>query len=253
MFDEKTMQKLGYYVYFLKDSLDKTPFYIGKGINNRIFNHLSCALENETKSDKLDKIREIIGREKDNVVEHIIIRHGLTEKEAYLIEASMIDIFEYLNSGLTNIMSGHHSIEKGLMTTDEVIRYYNAEPLESIESDCIIININKNYKRGSDNKSIYDATKACWSINKNNLVDKEEHILKKYVLSEFHGLIVEVFEVHKWYEKERGFGKNAKRFGEKKSGMCFDGEVADEKIRKLYINKSIVKKRGEANVIKYKI
>jgi hypothetical protein len=253
MFDEKTIQKLGYYVYFLKDPLDKTPFYIGKGINNRVFNHLNCALENETKSDKLDKIREIIGRKKDNVVEHIIVRHGLTEEEAYLIEASMIDVFEYLNSGLTNIMSGHHSIDKGLMTSHEIIRHYNAELLESIGSDCIIININKNYKRGIDDKSIYNATKACWSINKNRLIDKEGNILIKYVLSEFHGLIVEVFEVHKWYEAERGFGKNAKKFGERKMGMCFDGAIALEEIRKLYINKSITKKKGEANIIKYKI
>jgi hypothetical protein len=253
MFDEKTMQELKYYVYFLKDPLEKIPFYVGKGKNNRVFDHLNCAIENNQESEKLDKIREIISRKNNNVVEYIIIRHGLTEKEAYLIEASLIDYFEYFNTGLTNIQGGHHSIEKGLMTVDEIIRYYNAEPLNEMGMDCIIININRNYKRGIDNKSIYNATKACWSINKNRLIDKNGNTLIKYVLSEYHGLIVEVFEVNKWYESERGFGPNAKNYGKTKMGMCFEGKVAPEEIRGKYINKSIMKKRGEANIIKYKI
>jgi len=253
MFDEKTIQKLGFYVYLLKDPLENIPFYVGKGKSNRIFNHLNCAIENETKSDKLDKIRKIIGRKKNNIIEHVIIRHGLTEKESYLLEASIIDFIEYFQHNLTNIQGGHNSIEKGLMTTDEIIRYYNAKPLKSIENDCIIININKNYKRGIDPLGIYKATKACWSINKNRLINKNGDIKIKYVLSEYHGLIVEVFLVEEWYEGERGYGKNAKNYGKTKKGMCFEGIVAPDNIRNLYINKSIIKKRGEANVIKFKI
>jgi hypothetical protein len=252
-FDEKTIQELKCYVYFLKDPLEKTPFYVGKGTNNRVFEHLDCVIKDEGKSDKLDKIREIIQRENDNVVEHIIIRHGLTEKEAYLVEASMIDFLEYLNTGLTNIQGGHHSIEKGLMTSDEIIRYYNAEPLKTMGDDCIIININRSYKRGIDDKAIYNATKASWTIKKDRLVDKEGNNIINYVLSEYHGLIVEVFKVSKWYEEERGFGSKAKSYGKTKKCMSFEGEVAPENIRKQYINKSITKKKGEANIIKYKI
>jgi hypothetical protein len=253
MFDEKTKQKLGYYVYFLKDPLDKLPFYVGKGKNNRVFDHLNCAIENETQSDKLEKIREIISRNKNNIIEHIIIRHGLTENEAYLIEASIIDFLEYFSFGLKNIQGGHNSIEKGLMTSEEIIRHYNAVQLESMNDDCIIININKNYKRGIDSNGIYNATRACWSINKHKLIDKRGNNLIKYVLSEYHGYIVEVFEVEKWYEEERGYGINSKHYGKIKKGMCFDGKVAPENIRNLYINKTIQKKQGEANVIKYRV
>ena len=253
MFDEKTVQKLGFYVYLLKDPLDKSPFYVGKGQKNRIFDHINCVIENETKSDKIEKIRRITGRKKNNKVEFLIIRHGLTEKESYLIEASIIDFLEYYDHGLTNIQGGHNSIEKGLMIMDEIIRYYNAQPLKSMKNDCIIININKNYKRGIDPLGIYNATRACWSIIKNRLINKNGDLLIKYVLSEYNSLIVEVFEVKKWYEKERGFGKNAKNYGKRKIGMCFEGKVAPEYIRKLYINKSIIKKKGEANVIKFKL
>jgi hypothetical protein len=253
MFDEKTKQKLGYYVYSLKDPLDKLPFYIGKGKNNRIFDHLNCAIENETQSDNLQKIRKVIGRKKNNKIEHIIIRHGLTEKEAYLIEASMIDFLKYFNSELKNIQGGYNSIEKGLMTSEEIIRHYNAKQLKSIKADCIIININKNYKRGMDSNGIYIATKACWTIKKNRLIDKKGNNLIKYVLSEYHGYIVEVFEVEKWYQGERGYGIKAKNYGKIKKGMCFDGRVAPENIRNLYINKTVPKKQGQANVIKYQI
>jgi hypothetical protein len=158
---------------FSKRSIGKIPFYIGKGINNRVFAHLNCAIENEGKSKKLDKIREIIHRKDNNIVEHMIVRHGLTEKEAYLVEASMIDFLEYLNTGLANIQGGRHSIEEGLMASDEIIRHYNAKPLKTMGNDCIIININRNYKRGVGDKDIYNATKASWSINKNRLVDKK--------------------------------------------------------------------------------
>ena len=110
MFDEKTKQNLKYYVYFLIDPTTGQPFYVGKGKDNRVFNHIKCALEFETISDKYEKIREI--QNKNKTVEHIIVRHGLTEKEAFEIEATLIDTFDFLTSGLTNIAGGQKSIEK---------------------------------------------------------------------------------------------------------------------------------------------
>ena len=60
MFDEKSRQELKYYVYMLLDPTDNKPFYVGKGIDNRVFNHLACALTDiDTSNAKYDKIREI--------------------------------------------------------------------------------------------------------------------------------------------------------------------------------------------------
>ena len=167
MFDEKTKQNLKYYVYLLIDPTTNQPFYVGKGKDERVFNHLKCALEFETVSDKYDKIREINNENK--TVGHIIVRHGLTEKEAYEIEASLIDVFDFLKSGLTNIVGGQKSIEKGLMTTDEIKRLYNAESLTEISNDCVIININRQYERGNGKDAIYQATKETWTINKSRI------------------------------------------------------------------------------------
>ncbi len=247
MFDEKTKQNLKSYVYLLIDPTTKKPFYVGKGNNDRVFDHLKCALEFETISDKYDKIREIHNEGKS--VEHILVRHGLTEREAFEIEASLIDVLDFLNTGLTNIVGGQKSIEKGLMTSNEVKRLYNAELLTEISNDTIIININRQYERGNGKDAIYKATKETWTIDKSRI----ENL--KIVLSEYRGLIVEVFQVDNWYPKDRGFNVGTKRYGQTKIGFGFNGHIAPDEIRQKYLNKSIahIKTRGSATVIRYNV
>lgn len=248
MFDEKSRQELKYYVYMLLNPSDNKPFYVGKGFDNRVFNHLACALTDiDTSNAKYDKIREIT--QSGQTVKHIIVRHGLSESEAFQIEASLIDTLTYCGLFLSNIVGGHNSIEKGLMTSEEIIRLYNAQPLDKIGTDCILININRKYERGKGGQSIYQATKETWTIRKSRLNQL------KYVLSEYRGLIVEVFEVVEWYEKERGYLPHPKKFGQTKIGYGFNGFPAPEEIRNLYLNKSIAhtKKKGAASAIRYNI
>jgi hypothetical protein len=253
MFDEKSQQALRYYVYILLDPRDNKPFYVGKGIANRVFDHVECALtELDTSSAKYDKIREIVNSGQS--VKHVIVRHGLTESEAFQIEASLIDTLNYCGLFLKNIVGGHNSIERGLMTSEEIIRLYNAQQLDKIESDCILININKTYKRGNGTNPIYQATKETWLISENRLPQI------KYVLSEYKGLVVEVFKVDKWYSKPRFKNKTINKLTKEKIqvevlGFGFDGSVAPIEIRELYINKSVAhtKQRGAAQVIRYNL
>jgi len=104
-FSAAVIEKLEYYVYLLIDPETDNVFYVGKGIGNRIFAHLNHALTSPQESDKLDKIRSI--QSKGLQVKHVIHRHGLTEKEAFEVEASLIDYIGI--AGLTNIVQGHHS------------------------------------------------------------------------------------------------------------------------------------------------
>jgi uncharacterized protein len=253
MFDEKTRQELKYYVYMLLDPQDNKPFYIGKGIENRVFNHLACALsDTDISTAKYDKIREIVNA--GQAVKHIIVRHGLSESEAFQIEASLIDALTYCGLLLSNIAGGHNSIEKGLMTCDEIIRHYNSEPLQQMRADCILININRTYKRGNGTNPIYQATKEIWLISEARLPQI------KYVLSEYRGLIVEVFEVENWYAKRRTKNKTIDKDKKIKTqievtGYGFNGVVAPDEIRNLYLNKSVahIKQRGAAQVIRYNL
>ncbi len=247
MFDEKTITQLDNYVYMLIDPANDLPFYVGKGKANRVFDHLQCALENELESDKYDKIRRIV--ESGQSVKHIIVRHGLSEKSAFEIESSLIDTFKFISicnqfvEG--NIYSGHNSIEKGLMNADEIIRIYNAETLFVIGNDCLIININKTYKRGNNYNSIYNATKEIWDIK------EKRRNQTKYVLSEYKGLIVEVFEIENWYPKMRHRGPKAKIPNDPYTGWGFNGKQAEDNIRSTYLNKSIknIKPRGYRDVL----
>ena len=60
MFSQSVIEKLDFYVYFLQDPRTDEVFYIGKGIGNRVFNHLECAIETDGTTEKLDKIRDIV-------------------------------------------------------------------------------------------------------------------------------------------------------------------------------------------------
>lgn len=241
-FDEITSQKLKYYVYALIDPRDKKPFYVGKGKGNRVFEHLECALESPAVSDKYEKIREIVSSGLS--VTHIIIKHGLIEKAAFQIESSLIDYSIYFDHKLTNEVLGHNSIENGLMSSDEIIRKYNAPKLERIDSNCILININKTYKRGSGISGIYQATKESWVINKNRTSTI------KYALAEYKGLIVEVFEISEWYPVDTTDKK-----GNPKVRWGFNGVVASAQIRQKYLNMSVahVKVKGSSNPIRYNL
>lgn len=243
MFDNITTSKLGYYVYALLNPITNKVFYIGKGNHNRVFAHVQEILDSDTEIDSIKKIeiKEILNQRKK--IEHYIIRHGLTESEAFLVESTLIDYNNTLIHRLTNEVNGHHSAFYGIKTTDELIRQYNAPDLESITDPVVIININKKYK-DTKNKatSVYAATKEAWVISE---IKRNE---VKYALAEFQGIIINAFEISHWYSVETDNNSNNNRWG-------FEGKDAPENIKQKYVNKSIMfaKKRGAANPIRFKL
>lgn len=243
-FDFKTRQILKYYVYALIDPASGQPFYIGKGINDRVFDHIACALDSVTENDKYAKIQEIQGN--GLKVTHLIIRHGMNERTAFQVESALIDLTLWLKKPLTNKALGHHSIEFGLATANEIIRRNNAEPLDAMGRDCVLININKTYKRAMGVDAIYQATKESWVIAKCRLGNI------KYALSEYRGLIVEVYRIYDkgWYPVN-----SRDKNGKKKIRYGFNGEVAENITRQKYIDKSVahLKKQGATNPIRFNL
>src|SRR3989338_11289937 len=120
---QSTIEKLGYYVYLLIDPRTNKVFYVGKGCGNRINHHLLGALEENVKeTEKIKTIREIQKAELE--VGHTILRHGLTEKEAFEVESAVIDLLGLEN--LTNLMHGHHTTDRGLMKLEDIKIKYEA-------------------------------------------------------------------------------------------------------------------------------
>lgn len=247
-FDEKTIQALKTYVYLLVDREASIIFYVGKGKGNRVFHHLDCALENGTESLKFDRIRLI--KANNGHVDHYIVRHGLDDVSAFLLESSLLDIFSSdlqklnISAELTNIQSGHHSDKFGLMPTKSIKMLYAAEELKELNHPAVLININYQYSFGKNEDELYEATRKSW------LMAAWRTKSVKFVLAEYRGLIIEVYEVEKWEvnRHETVDGKNRTRWE-------FTGKIADKLVRDQYYMKSVahLKKRGARNPLRYTI
>ena len=226
-FSQSVVEKIGYYVYFLRDPIKNEVFYVGKGIGNRVFEHVACALSEPAESDKFDRIRTI--EKLGSSVQHFILRHGLTEPMAFEVEAAIIDFVGMSN--LSNLQSGHYSNDFGIKTTEEVIAMYDA-PLFTTDEAVILININKLFNREMTSNEIYEATRKSWVVGK-------KKSKAKFAIATYRGLTREVYKIEDWFPIDNRWG--------------FNGHLADETIRSSLRYKSVasISKRGAANPIRY--
>ena len=186
-FSSSIIEQLGYYVYLLIDPKTNEVFYVGKGTGNRIFAHLNYALNFPKETDKLDTIRAI--REKERQVKYLIHRHGLTEKEALEVEASLIDFIGL--EDLTNEVSGHKTNYRGQMTIAEVVAIYDSPQIEITEPALLII-VNRLFQRGMDEESLYEITRGNWVVG--NRRDKA-----RYAFAVNNGIVRQVYQIQKWF------------------------------------------------------
>ncbi len=238
-FSQKTQEELKYYVYLLIDPRDNKIFYVGKGNGSRVFSHINEAVENPKETDKLDTIRAI--KHDNQNVKLYIIRHGLEENEAFLLESVLIDFLTFRDfaevAKITNIASGHNSFNHGIKTVEECEICYNCKELtkEEIQHKILVININKTYdkkrKRKNDNPiydrpNIYEATRGWWVLD----INRAENI--DFVLAEYKGVIRAIFKPQKWVQDEN---RGKRRWG-------FEGyEVKENEILDIYMNKVVPK------------
>ena len=160
---QSVKEALGYYVYALVDPRDRKIFYIGKGKGNRIFQHAEAALVENTSDLKLDTIRSIISAGEN--VEHYIVRHHLEEKEAYLIESTLIDMLTYSkfnhSNQLTNLIAGHHQWDEGIMSIEEINILYDCPKIEIKNGDYILlVNLNQSFNQ-TKAKGVYKGIVRC--------------------------------------------------------------------------------------------
>ena len=231
MFTQSVIEKLGHYVYYLQHPVSGEVFYVGKGHGNRVFAHMSGAVETDGKTEKLDTIRAIFASGHQPV--HYILRHGLTEPAAFEVEAALIDFIGIRN--LHNLQGGHRSSDFGIRTAQEIAALYEAEDLSTNEP-ALLININRLYHRQMTDLQLYEATRKSWVLGsrKNSA---------KYAIATYRGLTREVYKIQRWFEVE---SKGKIRWG-------FDGVLADESIRQSLCYKSVSSyfRKGAANPIKY--
>ena len=193
-FSQKVKESMNHYVYCLVDPRNDKIFYVGEGVNDRVFDHAKAAITETTETEKLNLIREIISEGKE--VGHFIIRHGMDIETAFEVEAALIDFLTYphfnKDSIMANIVAGHHQWDRGIKTADEIEQTYAAEPLEVNPNHRILcVNLNRTYKKGNN---IYDIARGDWPIAKNKC-DKVD-----YVLAIYGGIVRGVYQPETWEE-----------------------------------------------------
>jgi uncharacterized protein len=235
-FPPDVAEKIKTYVYRLIDPRNGETFYVGRGIGDRIFSHIRGErnLEGDDIDNKMKRIREIIiaGLE----VGHVIHRHGMNGDTASEVEAALIEAY----SGLSNLVAGAGSNDRGVMHAKEIISRYSAEPAD-FRHKLVLINVN----RSATESSLYEATRYAWKINKTMAKQAE------FVLPTKLGLIVGAFIAHEWIEATTlnfpGRDNWPGRFG-------FVGMEAPYEIKALYVGKRVpdeYRPPGASNPIRY--
>ncbi len=247
-FSNAICDEIGYYVYALFDPKNPhIPFYIGKGKRNRIFSHMKGAVilqSDEEVDQKTDLIQKILSRKlKDNRVGHVIIRHGLTENEALLLESSLIDLINYIRpDSLKNIISGHGSY-LGFNTAEDIVITLGAQNMNT-EEPVMIIKIERLWvqlleKHGLSTSipdpAIYQATRKAWRIN----LKRAKKV--RYVLAVSRGIVRAVFEPDRWEPINDSDRKQ------------FFGKVAPKEVAEQFLGKSVTHHMtaGSQNPIRY--
>ena len=242
-FSPRTEEALKYYVYLLVDPRDKKIFYVGKGKGDRVFAHVHCALTSDEESDKLNTIRDI--ESCGQKVVYYIVRHGMEEDEAFLVESVLIDMLTFRDfasvANITNIQAGHRQFDRGIKTAEELEALYNGGELNNADfvDKLLVININGTYNlKNERHPNIYEATRKSWVLSPNRAQNVQ------YVLSEYRGVVRAIFVPKKWDHEV----DNPKRW-------LFEGyEITEQnnpEIYNRYINKRIVKAKGVQNPIRY--
>jgi uncharacterized protein len=233
-FSWEMTEKLKSYVYAYIDPSNDEVFYAGKGKDNRAFSHMADTSETR----KVKRIEKIRGRGRPPRIE--ILRYGLTDDQATLVEATVIDTLGLIN--LTNEKRGQHSQSFGRVWTEELRRTMEARPARfSRKHKAILIVVNKLYRSGMSDQELLEATCGIWKVEKR----REK---AKIAMAVYQGIIHEVYHIEKWHKA----GTHIKYTTRDPSGFRrsrrweFEGRRAGGLYRG-YVGKSVRRRLGKRN------
>ena len=241
-FPSHVAEQLGYYVYALRDpNREDEIFYVGKGKGDRVFSHARAAqrLLEDVPNAKLNRIREIQASGTEVRIE--ILRHGLSEREAFEVEAVLIEMLR-LDDLLLNLVAGQGKA-RGRMSIPDVLAMYTAQkaPRFPASLSAVLLRIPVLWYPSMPEDELYKATRGWWVIG-------PRRQRASYAFAVNRGVIREVYEVEEWRTAREGETEPdevGRRWG-------FEGRRAGSEFDK-YRNTSVghLFKQGAANPVRY--
>ena len=154
---QPSLEKIEAYVYALVDPRNGKIFYVGKGnANNRAFDHLGQNGGGKRKQDRIDEIRDAKLEPRVD-----ILRHGLSDTVAHVVEASLIDAIGIEN--LTNEVR-EHGTQRGRVSATDFERVHGAQPLaiSDIKEPYMMFFVNQSFSASATEVEIYDSVRQFW-------------------------------------------------------------------------------------------
>lgn len=116
-FSNATKSALKFYVYILCDDND-VPFYVGKGVENRVFEHEAETCDKALNMAKFLKIQSLL--ENNIKIKKYIIHAGLSEDEALACETALINMMHFMEQPITNIINGKANILEEVLSVERI-------------------------------------------------------------------------------------------------------------------------------------
>jgi uncharacterized protein len=207
-------ERLGpYYVYVLVDPVDESVFYVGKGSKQRLLAHgreADLAVDSRRGSSKLHRIRAI--RETGYEPRVDVVRHGLDESQALLVEAALIDSLD----GLTNAADGHGATQ-GRKPLSEYVARYGAPPVDAGARAVVLIRLGRwremdeemelgvwrygnGHRPGISQQELIDSARVWWKISPTSIQRRGIH----HAVAVYDGVTRLVMEIGSWTQREDG-------------------------------------------------
>ena len=109
---------------------------------------------------------------------------------------------------------------------------HQAEPAD-IQEPTVLIKINQLYRHGMSGVELYEVTRGVWKMSK-------RRNKTRYAFAVFHGIVLEVYKIRSWH-----IGGTTRYYTRPFDDVNvperweFVGEVAEDAMRRRYVNKSV--------------
>ncbi len=203
-FDILQKEKLGKYIYALRDPRDGKIFYVGQGINDRLFEHFkeseNCLDLNKSFNQLSSKVIRILDIWKNNEdVEWIILSHNLPD-DNYVSDCIESAIFDCLSESQNGETLNEVSPPKSSRLLPNDLEAMAAEFVNPIIAykNVFIFPIQNLLNKGVDS---YNATRTMWSVH-----EKYRTLKKSYAVGLKNSVSKGSFEIDSWVSV-KGFNK----------------------------------------------